>query len=387
VPEEVYTQMRSATSRGARQQHEWEELMQGYRKAFPEQARLWDRMWNKELPPNWDEIIPEFEPSEKGMATRAASGKMINAVSSELPGLISGSADLHNSNMTLINDSGPMQNESFTNRNIFYGVREHGMGSIMNGMILHGGLIPYGGTFLIFSDYMRPSLRMSALMGLQALYVFSHDSIGVGEDGPTHQPIEQVPSLRLIPNLHVVRPADAEETAQAWRVALERIKGPTALVLTRQAVPVLTPRENHPKYGPLAPASGAQRGGYVLREAENPDVIVMASGSEVHLALDAALELEAEGIAARVVSMPCLELFDQQDQEYRDSVLPPSIMARVSVEAAIPSGWERYVGPRGLSVGVHGFGASAPFKEVFQRYGIVTKTVVEAARAVLRMAE
>ncbi len=387
VPDEVYTHMRDAISKGSRQQHEWEELMQGYRKAFPEQARLWDRMWSKELPHNWDEIMPQFEPTEKGMATRAASGKMINALAPELPGLISGSADLHNSNMTLINDSGPMQDESFTNRNIFYGVREHGMGSIMNGMILHGGTMPYGGTFLIFSDYMRPSLRMSALMGLQGLYVFSHDSIGVGEDGPTHQPIEQVPSLRLIPNLHVIRPADASETAQAWRIALERTKGPTALVLTRQAVPVLTPRASHAKYGALAPASGALRGGYVLRDVANPDVILMASGSEVHLALDAALTLEAEGIAARVVSMPCLELFDQQDQAYRDSVLPPSITARVSVEAAIPSGWERYVGPRGLSVGVHGFGASAPFSEVFQRYGIVAETVVEAARTVLRPAE
>jgi transketolase len=384
VPDDVYTHMRCAISRGARHQQEWEELMQSYRQAFPEQARLWDQMWNRELPEDWDEVLPQFEPTEKGMATRVASGKAINALSSELPGLISGSADLHNSNMTLIDDSGSMQDATFADRNIFYGVREHGMGSMINGMILHGGVIPYGGTFLIFSDYMRPSLRMAALMGLPAVYVFSHDSIGVGEDGPTHQPIEQVPSLRLIPNLHVVRPADANEAAQAWRMALEYTNGPTALVLTRQALPVLTPREDHPKYGTLAPASGARRGGYVLRSPENPDIILMASGSEVHLALDAALALEAEGIAARVVSMPCMELFDKQDQAYRDSVLPPSVTARVSVEAAMPSGWERYVGLRGMSVGISTFGASAPFKTMFEKYGMVPAAVVEAAHTVLQ---
>jgi transketolase len=318
------------------------------------------------------------------MATRAASGKVINALAAAMPGLLGGSADLHASNNTLISASGPLQPDAFTNRNIYYGVREHGMGAMMNGMALHGGLIPFGGTFLIFSDYMRPAVRMSALMKMQAIYVFTHDSVCVGEDGPTHQPIEQLPSLRLIPNLAVVRPADASEVPYAWRIALERKDSPTALVLTRQNLPVLEPRANHATYGKLAPAEGVLRGGYVLSEPDRtPDIILIASGSEVALALDAAQLLAERNIAARVVSLPCRELFDQQDQEYRDSVLPPAITARLGIEAAVPTNWDRYVGPHGEVIGIDHFGASGPYKEVYANLGFTVERVVETAAALV----
>jgi transketolase len=386
VPDDVYTSMQQPTiEAGAEDQHAWEGLMAHYRQQHPDLAEMWDRMWSRELPDNWDELLPAFAPSEKGMATRAASGQTLNALAETLPGLIGGSADLHASNNTLIKSSGPLQDENFTNRNIYYGVREHGMGSIMNGMWLHGGLLPYGGTFLIFSDYMRPSIRMAALMSIQAIYVFTHDSIGVGEDGPTHQPVEQLSSLRLIPNLCVLRPGDAGETAIAWKIALERKNGPTALLLTRQVVPVLEPRAEHAKYGELAPATGTERGAYVLSSPEGePDVILMASGSEVALALDAALLLAEQGVAARVVSMPCWDLFERQDQAYRDSVLPPHITARVAVEAGCTLPWERYIGPHGRALGVDRFGSSGPFPVVFREYGFTPEHVVETALEVVQ---
>ncbi len=380
VPDEVYTHMGRTVPTGKLHQRSWEELMTRYRVEHPDLARLWDQMWAGELPTNIEELLPSFEPHEKGMATRAASGKALNSLAKALPGLIGGSADLQGSNNTLIASSGALQADAITNRNIHYGVREHAMGAMMNGMALHGGLRPYGGTFLIFSDYMRPAVRMAALMRQPVVYVFTHDSVGVGEDGPTHQPVEQLPSLRLIPNLCVVRPADANETAMAWRIALERCHGPTALVLTRQVVPVLSPRENHPRYGTLAPASEALRGAYVLRDtAGEPDVILMATGSEVSLILDAALLLEQQGIAARVVSMPCWDLFEQQNQEYRDSVLPPAIDARVAVEAAMSMAWQQYVGRRGRTVCVDGFGASGPYTEVFKQFGFTPEHVAAVA--------
>lgn len=382
VPEEVYPHMRQALETGAQEQQLWNERMQRYREVYPDLARQWDDMQARKLPDNWDALLPGFEHSEKGIATRAASGKTLNALDAVIPGLIGGSADLSGSNSTTIKSCGALQASAFSNRNIHYGVREHAMGAIMNGMLLHGGLIPYGGTFLIFSDYMRPAIRMAALMQLPAIYVFTHDSVCVGEDGPTHQPVEQLPSLRLIPNLQVVRPADASETALAWRIALERKNGPTALVLTRQNLPVLEPREDHPVYGPLAPAAGTLRGGYVLADVENPDVILIASGSEVNLALEAARLLAEQQIAARVVSMPCRELFDEQEQSYRDSVLPPAITARVAIEAAMPMGWERYVGLRGQVVGIDRFGTSGPYKDVYSFLGMTTERIVETALAV-----
>jgi transketolase len=382
VPEDVYPHMRQALDTGAQEQELWNERMQRYRQVYPDLARQWDDMHSRKLPDNWDALLPAFEHSDKGIATRAASGKTLNALDSIIPGLIGGSADLSGSNSTAIKSCGALQASAFSNRNIHYGVREHAMGAMMNGMLLHGGLIPYGGTFLIFSDYMRPAIRMAALMQLPAIYVFTHDSVCVGEDGPTHQPIEQLPSLRLIPNLQVVRPADASETALAWRIALERKNGPTALVLTRQNVPVLAPRQEHPVYGTLAPAEGALRGGYVLADVENPDVILIASGSEVSLALEAARLLAEQQIAARVVSMPCRELFDEQEQSYRDSVLPPAITARVAIEAAMPMGWERYVGLRGQVVGIDRFGTSGPYKDVYAFLGMTAERIVETALAV-----
>lgn len=383
VPDEVSSHMLRAVETGSQQQQLWEERMLRYRETYPDLARLWDQMFNRQIPTNWNDLLPSFEPTDAGMATRAASGQTINALAAAIPGLIGGSADLHASNNTLIKSSGPLQAETITNRNIYYGVREHGMGAIMNGMALHGGLIPFGGTFLIFSDYMRPAIRMSALMHVQAIYIFTHDSICVGEDGPTHQPVEQLSTLRLIPNLCVIRPADATETTLAWRLALERKDGPTAILLTRQNLPVLTPRDNHPHYGKLAPAAGVLRGGYVLASPEKPDVIIIASGSEVALALEAAQILARQNIAARVVSMPCRELFDQQDQDYRESVLPPALTARVAVEAAMPVGWERYVGPQGRIIGIDTFGSSGPFKEVYRNYGMSPEHVADVAAALV----
>lgn len=378
VPDDVYSAMRQAVPRGAAEQESWDELMRRYREEYPDLARLWDQMWLRELPANLDELLPTFAYDAKGLATRAASGKALNILADYLPGLIGGSADLHASNFTLIDKSGPLQADSYTNRNIYYGVREHGMGGIMNGLALHGGFIPYGGTFLIFSDYMRPPIRLSALMKQQVIYVFTHDSIGVGEDGPTHQPIEQLASLRLIPDLLVVRPADATETAMAWKIALERKDGPTVLVLTRQNLPILAPREEHPQYGKLGPAAGTLRGGYVLSSPEKPDVILIATGSEVSLALDAAQLLAQQDIAARVVSMPCRDIFDQQEQAYRDEVLPPAITARVVIEAAVSMSWEPYAGPHGRIIGIDHFGASGPFKELFRHFGFTPERVATA---------
>ncbi len=384
VPNEVATAMRQVIEPGQQQQQRWEELMQHYRKTYPELARRWDSMWSKELPENLDDLMPVFGPNEKGVATRSASGKTLNALAETIPSLLGGSADLSTSNNTVMTCSGALQHHSCTNRNIHYGVREHGMGTMMNGMALHGGLLPYGGTFLIFSDYMRPSVRMAALMGLQTIYIYTHDSIGVGEDGPTHQPVEQLSSLRLIPNLFVVRPADANEAVMAWKIALERRDGPTALILTRQTVPVLAPRKNHPVYGPLAPAEDVLRGGYILSSPENPDVILLASGSEVALTLEAARLLAEQGIAARVVSMPCWELFDQQDRAYREQVLPRHITARVAVEAGVTACWSRYIGMDGRVVGLDSFGASGPYKEVFKHFGFTAERVAETAAEVVR---
>jgi transketolase len=384
VPNEVAAAMRQVIESGQQQQQRWEELMQRYRKTYPELARRWDQMWSKELPENLDDLLPVFGPNEKGIATRSASGKTLNALAETIPSLLGGSADLSTSNNTVMTCSGALQHHSCTNRNIHYGVREHGMGTMMNGMALHGGLLPYGGTFLIFSDYMRPSVRMAALMGLQTIYIYTHDSIGVGEDGPTHQPVEQLSSLRLIPNLFVVRPADANETVMAWKIALERRDGPTAFILTRQTVPVLAPRKNHPVYGSLAPAEGVLRGGYVLSSPDNPDVILLASGSEVALTLEAARLLGEQGIAARVVSMPCWELFDQQDRAYREQVLPRHITARVAVEAGVTACWSRYIGMDGRVVGLDSFGASGPYKDVFKHFGFTAERVAETAAEVVR---
>jgi transketolase len=337
-----------------------------------------DQWMKRELPEGWEADLPAFPADPKGAATRAASGNVLNALAKRIKNLVGGSADLAPSNQTLIKGEVDFQAEQFGSRNFRFGVREHGMGAILNGMALHGGLIPYGGTFLIFSDYMRPAIRLAALMQLQVIYVFTHDSIGLGEDGPTHQPVEQLAALRAIPNLTVLRPCDASETAEAWRFALSHQNGPVALVLTRQGVPVLD-------RSVFAPAAGLQQGAYALAEpAEGkPDLLLIASGSEVHLAIEASKKLGQKGISSRVVSMPSWELLDQQSDAYRRDLFPPEIKVRIAIEAGRTQGWWRYVGEKGDVVGIDHFGASAPYKILYEMFGITADRVVEKALRLL----
>jgi transketolase len=372
IPEEALSHFRKAIDKGGALQDKWKERFRAYEEAYPELAMEWNRGMSGALPENWDRDIPFFPPDPKGVATRAASGTVLNAVAPHIPNLLGGSADLAPSNKTLIKGEIDLQKGFYKGRNLHFGVREHGMGSILNGMALHGGVIPYGGTFLVFCDYMRPPIRLASLMRLKVIYVFTHDSIGLGEDGPTHQPVEQLASLRAIPNLTVIRPCDANETAEAWRVALESSSGPVALALTRQGVPVLD-RTN------CAPAVGLQRGAYILLEARNRklDFILIASGSEVHVAIDAARKLEEKGVGVRVVSMPSWELFDKQAEEYRHQVLPPEVTSRLAIEAGVRQGWHHYVGDRGEVVGFDHFGASAPYKVLYEKFGITPDRVVE----------
>jgi len=317
--------------------------------------------------------VPTFTKENGHVASRAASGVVLNAIAKRVPELIGGSADLAGSTNTIIKGEASVLPGALGGRNFHYGIREHGMGSVMNGMSLHGGVIPYGATFLVFSDYMRPAIRLAALMHQRVVYVFTHDSIGLGEDGPTHQPIEQLTALRCIPNLFVVRPADANETAEAWRLALHRSDGPVALVLTRQKLGFI----DRTKYGP---AAGLQRGAYVLAEAEGgpAEVVLMSSGSEVAIVLEARQRLAERGVRARVVSMPCLELFARQPQSHQDAVLPPGV-PRVSLEAAHPMSWQRWVAPHGVALGLDRFGASAPYQRIYEELGLTAEKVVEAA--------
>lgn len=378
VPPEVLPVFRRAVEEGEAAQARWRETFARYAREYPQEAALLERLWRGELPEGWESALPAFSPTDGPMATRQASGIVLNALAKVLPTLIGGSADLAPSNQTLLKGFADFQRETPAGRNLRFGVREHGMGAILNGMALHGGLIPYGGTFLVFSDYMRPSIRLAAMMGLPVVYVFTHDSLWVGEDGPTHQPVEHLPSLRAIPNLSVIRPCDASETVEAWRAALQRRSGPTALLLTRQKVPILDRRE-------MAGAENLSRGAYVLRDPLEgwPEVILIASGSEVHVALGAQEILAQWGVRARVVSMPSWDLFEAQPEEYRASVLPPDIPARLAVEAAVPLGWERYVGPYGDVVGVRRFGASAPYEVLMEKFGFTPQTVAQRALEVL----
>ncbi|CAN5492813.1 transketolase [soil metagenome] len=382
VPEEALEHMRGAVERGAEQQREWEERLDAYRREHPEPAaRLCDAV-ELRLPEGWDAELPTWKAADKPLATRAASGKTLNAIAKKVPWLIGGSADLAPSTNTLIEGEESFSANDYAGRNLHYGVREHGMGSVMNGMALHGGVRPYGATFLIFSDYMRPPIRLAALMEQPTIYVFTHDSVGLGEDGPTHQPIEQIPALRGIPGLVDLRPADANETAEAWRFAMEYREGPIFFALTRQALPHLD-RER------LAPASELRRGAYVLSEAEGgePQAILIATGSEVQIALEAQQQLAQEGIRARVVNMPSWALFARQPREYREEVLPPEVTARVAVEAASPMGWHRWVGAEGEVIGISHFGASAPAKTVFQELGFTAENIAACARQALGMGE
>ena len=376
VPDGVYEHMRDRTlEEGARLQKEWEERLDQYVDTHPEDgARL--RQWlSDELPDGWEDALPVFEADPKGMATRASSGQVLGALGPVLPQLIGGSADLTPSNKTDIKGRDDFQKDSPNGAYLRWGVREHAMAAAGNGISLHGGLIPYGGTFLIFSDYMRPSVRLAALMGIRHVFVFTHDSIGLGEDGPTHQPIEHVMSLRSIPGLTVMRPGDANEVAEAWRIAIKN-DGPTALALTRQNLPTI----DRTKYGA---AEGVRRGAYIVQDADGtPDVILIGTGSELQLCLDAADRLSEDGVTVRVVSMPSWELFEKQDKAYRQEVLPPAITARVAVEAGTAFGWERYVGLEGRIIGMRGFGASAPAEKLFEEYGFTVDNVVDVARDV-----
>jgi transketolase len=379
VPDDVLAHFREAIPRGEAGEREWRLKMAAYMGAYPDLAMEWERVMWGDLPEGWESALPSFARGTAAMATRKASGKVINAIAPKIPELAGGSADLAPSTETLIEGGGEyLPDAPPGGRNFHFGVREHGMGAILNGMARHGGLIPYGATFFVFSDYMRPAVRLAALMGIRVIYVFTHDSVGLGEDGPTHQPIEHLAALRAIPNLHVFRPADANETAAAWKMAMERTAGPSLVALTRQNVPVLPPEDVYRE-------GNVFRGAYILKEGGNgrPAVILLASGSEVHVALQAANLLEAEGTPARVVSFLSWERFEEQPGEYRRFVLPPSVRARVSVEAAATFGWERYVGDGGASVGINRFGASAPGGRIFQELGITPDNVAARAKALL----
>jgi len=376
VPEEVSAHFRTALDRGRAWEDEWLNLLAEYRQNHPEEADRFDREIKSELPPGWEKGLPVFDPADGKTATRSASGQVLNALAPHLPHLIGGSADLAPSNKTMLKGCGDLGLGRPDGRNIHFGVREHAMAAMVNGMALHGGVIPYGGTFLVFSDYMRPALRLAALMGVPSIFVFTHDSIGVGEDGPTHQPIEHLASLRAIPEFTVLRPADANETAAAWRLVLEN-PGPTALILTRQNVPILDPRQY-----PLA--EGVKRGAYILADTTGqPDLILMGTGSEVHLILAAREKLAEEGLQARVVSMPSWEIFSRMHQDYQDSVLPPQVKARLAVEAGVSLGWRRWIGPEGDVISVDRFGVSAPGPEIMAQYGFTVDHVVQRAKALL----
>ncbi len=365
--------------RGAEARGAWEAKLAAYAESNADLAAEIEATQKRALPDGWDAGIPSFEPDEKGLATRKASSKVENAIAERLPWLLAGSADLTDSTSVRLDCDGAVDFEpgAYDGRQLHFGIREHESAAICNGLSL-SKLRPLWSTYLTFSDYARPAIRLSALMELPVIHLFTHDSIGLGEDGPTHQPVEQLASLRAIPGLDVIRPADANEVAEAWRVAIDRTHQPVALVLTRQDVPIL----DREKYGS---AEGLRRGGYVLADAAGgePDVILIATGSEVALALDAHEELAAEGVRSRVVSLPCWELFDRQDDGYREEVLPPGVTARVSVEEASTLGWDRYVGTAGVKIGMHTFGTSAPLKDVQDKFGFTPDRVAEAAKELL----
>ena len=377
VPAEALSEFRKCIDRGSEAEARWQQTLEAYRTASPELAAEWDRFAKGELPSGWKEKLPVFKPTDGAMATRQASGKVLGAIAPNLPTLLGGSADLAPSNNTYVKGLGDFSKTNYGARNFHFGVREHAMGAALNGMAL-SGLIPYGGTFLIFSDYVRPAIRLAALMEARSIFVFTHDSIFLGEDGPTHQPVEHLAALRAMPNVMVLRPADANETAVSWRVAIEHRSGPVALLLTRQGLPIF----DRSKY---ASTDGVARGAYVLAEPSGKpaELILMASGSEVSVAMEAHDRLAVEGIASRVVSMPSWDLFEKQPQDYKDEVLPPAITARVAIEAASPFGWDRYVGAKGAILGINRFGASAPYKVLAEKFGLTSADVVRRAKELL----
>jgi len=378
VPDEVRERYNETVSRGAELESRWQQTYDAYAAAHPDLAAQWQLGLDRVLPDGWDQNLPAFTPDDGDVATRSASGDTLNVIASRILNLIGGSADLAGSNNTNLDGFGDYAADGYDNRNLHFGVREHGMGAALNGMMVHGGIVAYGGTFLVFSDYMRPAIRLAALMEISPIYVFTHESIGLGEDGPTHQPVEHYAALRSIPHLTVIRPSDATETVEAWRAALNNQEGPTALLLTRQKIPVLD-------RSTLADADGLHKGAYILADAESgaPDVILIASGSEVQVVLDARQALASEGVAARVVSMPSWELFDRQPLLYQETVLLPDVTARVAVEAGVTMGWERYVGSQGDVIGLDRFGASAPVEVLMDRLGFTPDNVAAKAKKLL----
>ena len=371
IPDDVLAFFRKAVDQGREREFDWKMKLEAYGRLNPALGSELSRRMARNLPEDWESALPTFPADAKGMATRASSGKIINALAPILSELIGGSADLAPSNNTMIANSPAFQKDSREGRNFHFGVREHAMGAVLNGMALFGGVIPYGGTFLIFSDYMKPAIRLAAISHIPSIFIFTHDSVGLGEDGPTHQPIEQLAMLRATPNLVVIRPADANEVREAWKVAITRRDGPTALALTRQAIPTLEPSS----------APTVEKGAYVLKDFGTPEVILMASGSEVSLVLDAAKKLHEEGTGVRVVSFPSWELFEKQDEAYKESVLPKNIQARLAVEAGATLGWERYAKS---FIGIDHYGASAPAKVIFEMFGFTVENVVAKAKELFK---
>jgi len=374
IPGEVLEFYRGAVDKGREAEADWKMRFDAYTSTYPELGAELERRIKGELPEKWDADLPSFAPDLKGVATRTASGKVLNVLSVKLPELVGGSADLTPSNNTRFEEAGDFQKENQTGRYIRFGVREHGMAAALNGINLYGGVIAYGGTFLIFSDYMRPAIRIAAISGIPTIFVFTHDSVGLGEDGPTHQPIEHLPSLRAMPNLVLIRPADANEVTEAWKFAISHRDGPTALALTRQNLPILD-------RSVTAPASGLEKGAYVLRDFGEPEIILIASGSEVSLVYEAAQKLADEGRGVRVVSFPAWALFEKQDEAYRESVLPKKITARLAVEAGASLGWERYAKS---IIGIDHYGASAPYKVIFENFGFTVENVVAKAKELIK---
>ena len=382
VPRDVLNHFRQAEVRGKDWEGDFDQKFAAYRKDYPELAAEYERRLAGKLPLDWEKKLPAFPPDSKGIATRSASQKVIQALGAALPELMGGSADLSPSTNTVIAAAKDFQADSPDGRNLHYGVREHGMGAVVNGMAYHKGVIPYGATFLVFSDYMRPSVRISAISHLGSIWIFTHDSIGLGEDGPTHQPVEHLASLRAIPNLVVIRPADANEVCEAWKVAMQRRNSPTALLLTRQAVPVVDRTQ-------VAAAEGLRRGAYILADLgmQRPQLLLMASGSEVPLILEAGHMLAESGINVRVVSFPSWKLFELQEDAYRNKVLPANIPLRIAVEAGVAQGWERWVGSKGAVIGMNGYGASAPYKILYEKFGFTSANIVQKAKNMLGLTE
>ncbi len=376
IPVNVMNFFEEIKKKGEEKEEDWNKLFEKYKDKYPEDAKLFEDVKSGYFGDEWKKHLPVFKDEGKKIATRAGSGKVLNAIAQYLPTLIGGSADLAPSNNTMLKDYAAFSPENYAGRNFHFGVREHGMASVLTGMVLYGGVIPYGGTFLIFSDYLRPAIRLASLSGVRPIYVFTHDSIGLGEDGPTHQPIEHLASLRAIPKAVTIRPADINETAYAWQYAIEHTDGPVAIILTRQGLPVIDQQK-------FPPAKNLLMGAYILKDSDSPELILMASGSEVGVTLKAAEKLEADGVKVRVVSFPSWEIFEQQSEEYRKSVLPSGVKARVSVEAAVKLGWERYLGNYGEAVSIEKFGASAPGGTAMEKYGFTTDNIAETAKKVL----